>query len=119
MVQHGLISLLHIGLSLHFPASRIKFAEFHLYNNCHLKFFSPVSGMITKISEKEKYTFFFFILDSTHPDDNSGPHQLGVVVPYRDRFEELLEFVPHMHNYLNAKKVRHKIFIVNQVDKHR
>lgn len=24
-----------------------------------------------------------------------------------------------MHNYLNAKKVRHKIFIVNQVDKHR
>ena len=53
------------------------------------------------------------------PDDSWGPHQLGVVVPYRDRFEELLEFVPHMHNYLNAKKVRHKIFIVNQVDKHR
>lgn len=58
-------------------------------------------------------------IDSTHPDDNWGPHQLGVVVPYRDRFEELLKFVPHMHNYLNAKKVRHKIFIVNQVDKHR
>lgn len=52
-------------------------------------------------------------------DFNWGPHQLGVVVPYRDRFEELLEFVPHMHNYLNAKKVKHKIYIVNQVDKHR
>ena len=42
------------------PASRIKFAQyFHLYNNCHLEFLSPVSGMVTKISEKEKQTFFF------------------------------------------------------------
>lgn len=65
-----------------------------------------------------------FILESAnqeerHPEDDWGPHQLGVVVPYRDRFEELLEFVPHMHKFLNEKKVRHKIFIVNQVDKHR
>lgn len=57
--------------------------------------------------------------EEVHPLDSWGPHQLGVVVPYRDRFEELLEFVPHMHNYLNDKKIRHKIFIVNQVDKHR
>ena len=70
------------------------------------------------------WIFFFNISDSdkkeeVHPIDSWGPHQLGVVVPYRDRFEELLEFVPHMHNYLNDKKIRHKIFIVNQVDKHR
>lgn len=57
--------------------------------------------------------------EERHPEDDWGPHQLGVVVPYRDRFEELLEFVPHMHKFLNEKKVRHKIFIVNQVDKHR
>lgn len=57
--------------------------------------------------------------DGDSDDESWGPHQLGVVVPYRDRFEELLEFVPHMHSYLNAKKVKHKIFIVNQVDKHR
>ena len=58
MVQHGLISLLHVGLSLAFSCP-LKFSEFYLYNNCHLEFFSPVSGMITKISEKEKYPFFF------------------------------------------------------------
>lgn len=57
--------------------------------------------------------------EDKHSENDWGPHQLGIVVPYRDRFEELLEFAPHMHNYLNAKKVRHKIFIVNQVDKHR
>lgn len=65
-----------------------------------------------------------FILESVIreerlPEKDWGPHQLGLVVPYRDRFEELLEFVPYMHKYLNDKKVRHKIFIVNQVDKHR
>lgn len=59
------------------------------------------------------------VRDGRLPEEDWGPHQLGLVVPYRDRFEELLEFVPHMHKYLNDKKVRHKIFIVNQVDKHR
>ena len=57
--------------------------------------------------------------EDKHSEDDWSPHQLGIVVPYRDRFEELLEFAPHMHSFLNAKKVRHKIFIVNQVDKHR
>jgi xylosylprotein 4-beta-galactosyltransferase len=46
-----------------------------------------------------------------------GPHVLGIVVPYRNRFEELLDFAPHMHKYLNEKKIRHRIFIINQVDK--
>ncbi|XP_048584719.1 beta-1,4-galactosyltransferase 7 isoform X2 [Nematostella vectensis] len=55
------------------------------------------------------------------PDDDLswGPHVLGVVVPYRNRFEELLEFVPHMNKFLSEKKIRHRIFIMNQVDKHR
>lgn len=67
---------------------------------------------LVNISESIKH-------EEADADDKWGPHQLGVVVPYRGRFEELLEFVPHMHDYLNAKKVRHKLFIVNQVDKHR
>lgn len=46
-------------------------------------------------------------------------HQLAVLVPFRDRFEELLEFVPHMHKYLDAQRVRHQIWIINQVDHHR
>lgn len=54
------------------------------------------------------------------PDNPSwGPHRLAVLVPFRERFEELLVFVPHMHNFLNRKKIRHHIFILNQVDHHR
>ena len=50
-------------------------------------------------------------------DPQWGEHKLCVVVPFRDRFEELLEFAPHMHKFLNAQKVRHKLVIVNQGDK--
>nr|XP_020645907.1 beta-1,4-galactosyltransferase 7 isoform X1 [Pogona vitticeps] len=51
------------------------------------------------------------------PDDPSwGPHRLAVLVPFRERFEELLAFVPHMHRFLSRKKIRHHIFILNQVD---
>lgn len=53
-------------------------------------------------------------------DDASwGPHKLALIVPFRERFEELLEFVPFMHTFLNKKKIRHKILIINQVDHYR
>ncbi|XP_034038186.1 beta-1,4-galactosyltransferase 7 isoform X2 [Thalassophryne amazonica] len=48
-----------------------------------------------------------------------GPHKLALIIPFRERFEELLVFVPFMHTYLNKKKIRHKIIIVNQVDHYR
>ncbi|XP_072307535.1 beta-1,4-galactosyltransferase 7 [Eucyclogobius newberryi] len=48
-----------------------------------------------------------------------GPHKLVLVVPFRERFEELLVFVPFMHTFLNKKKIRHKILIVNQIDHYR
>ncbi|XP_047128791.1 beta-1,4-galactosyltransferase 7 isoform X1 [Hydra vulgaris] len=51
--------------------------------------------------------------------DFYGPHRLAIIVPYRNRFEEMKEFVPYMHKYLNAKKINHNIYIMNQVDKHR
>ncbi|KAG7218640.1 hypothetical protein INR49_019969 [Caranx melampygus] len=45
-----------------------------------------------------------------------GPHKLALVIPFRERFEELLVFVPFMHTFLNKKKIRHKIIVINQVD---
>ena len=49
----------------------------------------------------------------------TSPHQLAVVVPFRDRFEEMLQFVPHIHQFLDRQSVRHQIWVINQVDKHR
>lgn len=42
-------------------------------------------------------------------------HKLAVLVPYRDRFEELLDFGPHIHKFLNEQKVNHNIYVLNQV----
>lgn len=49
----------------------------------------------------------------------SSSHRLGIIVPYRDRFEELLEFIPHMHNFLQKQHISYDIFVLNQVDSYR
>ncbi|XP_055971450.1 beta-1,4-galactosyltransferase 7 [Sorex fumeus] len=49
-------------------------------------------------------------------DPSWGPHRLAVLVPFRERFEELQVFVPHLHRFLSRKKVPHHIYVLNQVD---
>lgn len=46
-------------------------------------------------------------------------HQLAVIVPFRNRYEEMMEFVPHIHRFLERQNVKHKIWIINQADTHR
>lgn len=52
-------------------------------------------------------------------DDTTGKKKLAVIVPFRDRFEELLQFVPHMNRFLGDQKIPYHIFVVNQVDRFR
>lgn len=57
-------------------------------------------------------------INSRTYDANSGvpsAHKLAVLVPYRDRFEELLAFAPYLHDFLNKQEVSHRIYILNQV----
>lgn len=49
----------------------------------------------------------------------SDSHRLAVLVPFRDRFEELLIFAPYIHKFLSDQNVNHDIFILNQVDRYR
>lgn len=50
---------------------------------------------------------------------HSSSHKLAVVVPFRNRYEEMMEFVPHMHKFLTRQNISHQIWIVSQVDTHR
>lgn len=42
-------------------------------------------------------------------------NKLGIIIPFRERFDELLEFVPHIHIFLKNQDVLHEIFVINQV----
>ena len=46
-------------------------------------------------------------------------HRLAVLVPFRNRHEELQDFVPHVHRFLVRQGVRHEIWIINQADSYR
>lgn len=48
-----------------------------------------------------------------------GEHKLCILVPFRDRFEELLEFAPYLDKFLSDQNVEHEIYILHQVDKYR
>ncbi|CAB3401348.1 unnamed protein product [Caenorhabditis bovis] len=46
-------------------------------------------------------------------------HKLCLIVPYRDRYEELSEFAPHMEKFLSAQNISHQILVINQTDSYR
>lgn len=52
-------------------------------------------------------------LPKTHPHDK---HKLALLIPFRDRLEELLEFAPFIHSFLNKQHKNHHIYVINQVD---
>lgn len=49
----------------------------------------------------------------------ASKHRLAILVPYRERFEELLVFAPYIHKFLNEQEINHDIFVLNQVDSYR
>ena len=52
-------------------------------------------------------------VESRAKEKDSG-HFLCLIVPYRERFEELSEFIPQMTAFLQRNHVPHYIFIINQ-----
>lgn len=47
-------------------------------------------------------------------------HRLAILVPFRDRFDELIVFVPYIHKFLNAQKIENfTIYILNQSRRYR
>lgn len=54
-----------------------------------------------------------------HQGGAESVHKLAVIVPFRNRYEEMMEFVPHIHSFLERQNVKHQIWIINQADTHR
>uniref|UniRef100_A0A4Y0BLR9 Glyco_transf_7N domain-containing protein n=1 Tax=Anopheles funestus TaxID=62324 RepID=A0A4Y0BLR9_ANOFN len=49
--------------------------------------------------------------------EHTEQKRLAIVVPFRDRFDELLQFAPHIATFLNKQGVPFHIFVVNQNDR--
>jgi len=52
--------------------------------------------------------------------DNEGQgHRLCLIVPFKDRYEELMEFAPYISAFLGRQGVEHEVWVVNQADQWR
>lgn len=49
----------------------------------------------------------------------SDKPKLAILVPFRDRFDELLRFVPHISAFLTRQQIPFHIFVLNQNDRYR
>lgn len=52
-----------------------------------------------------------------HPEECRARFSTAVIVPYRDRQEQLAEFLNYMHNYLRLQLIHYRIFVVEQSDR--
>ncbi|GBP89328.1 Beta-1,4-galactosyltransferase 7 [Eumeta japonica] len=54
-----------------------------------------------------------------HLKSSASKERLAIIVPFRDRFEELLQFLPHMTKFLEKQKIPFHVFVVQQADSYR
>ena len=52
----------------------------------------------------------------THTFSNPTNHSIAIVVPYRDRLDQLGVFLSYMHLFLKNQNVNYWIYIINQAD---
>ena len=74
---------------------------------------------MAKEKSQEVIVDFNDLLETKTENIVSKRHKLAVVVPFRDRFDELLSFVPHISKFLENKSIDFNIYIINQRDKYR
>ncbi|KAK2587503.1 hypothetical protein KPH14_003203 [Odynerus spinipes] len=54
-----------------------------------------------------------------HKNSEKSEYRLAILVPFRDRFDELLIFAQHMKEFLDKQNIDYHIFILNQFDRYR
>ena len=53
------------------------------------------------------------------PESCQANFNVAIIVPYRDREEQLLVFLRHIHPFLRKQQLHYRIYIVNQADKNK
>ena len=53
------------------------------------------------------------------PEACKANFNVAIIVPYRDRSQQLVVFLRHLHPFLRKQELHYRIYIVNQVDKNK
>lgn len=62
----------------------------------------------------------FWLLNMLQTNETSHfEHRLAVIVPFRNRSLELIDFVRHMSNFLTYQSINYRLYFIHQVDRHR
>lgn len=80
---------------------------------------SPISIDECKCEMATQSSHLKQVADQNVERKKKSEHRLAVLVPFRDRFEELLIFVPHIHQFLDKQNIDYHIFVLNQMDRFR
>lgn len=51
------------------------------------------------------------------PSECNAAFSTAIIVPYRDRAEQLKSFITYIHNFLRLQQIHYRIFLIEQVDK--
>ena len=100
-------------------------AKFEKFSRIVPNFFQIITNKCSKQQDSEcrcdKDSISASLKDESNTRDkaDSSQHKLCIIVPFRDRFEELLEFAPYMKNFLQLQGVENEIYVINQADKYR
>ncbi|XP_058454278.1 beta-1,4-galactosyltransferase 7 [Malaya genurostris] len=79
----------------------------------------PLSTDICKCEELISDSKHEILHKSFQESSTSDKPKLAVLVPFRDRFDELLKFAPHISNFLTRQQIPFHIFVLNQNDRYR
>lgn len=83
-----------------------------IIDSCNCESYIETHNSIHNDVQNKK--FYDHIVDTT-----LNKKRLALIVPFRDRFEELLQFAPYIKKFLTEQNVPHHIFVLNQVDRYR
>ncbi|KAL0878908.1 hypothetical protein ABMA27_003908 [Loxostege sticticalis] len=102
--------LLYEETAANFTSSAILECDYHdvLFDDTTLPF-SLVDGDLIeghRIREGGEYS----------PSECKPKYSTAIIVPYRDRAEELRGFLVYMHMFLRRQSIHYRIFVVEQVD---
>ncbi|XP_049875176.1 beta-1,4-galactosyltransferase 1-like [Pectinophora gossypiella] len=110
IAKEKIISSLHEELATNFTSSAISNCEYYanVYDETVL---SPtlVDGDLVeshKIKEGGEYA----------PVECKPKYSTAIIVPYRDRAEQLRGFLVYMHTFLHYQRIHYRIYVVEQID---